>query len=95
MKWSGYIGVGGTSFIADRPDDRFGIAYFYNGLSGNLKDGLDTLGIDLADEQGIEAFYNYAVTPWLRLTADAQVIDPSLSDDTAIFLGLRAQLKLF
>jgi porin len=95
MQWSGYIGVGGTSFIADRPDDRFGIAYFYDGLSGDLKDGLDALSIDLGDEQGIEAFYNYAATPWLRLTANAQVIDPSLSDDTAIFLGLRAQLKLF
>ena len=31
----------------------------------------------------------------LRLTADAQIIDPGQSDETAIFLGLRAQLKLF
>lgn len=95
IQWSGFIGLGGTSFIPDRPEDRFGIAYFYDGLSGHLKNGLDAFGVDLRDERGIEAFYNYAATPWLRLTADVQIIDPGLSDRTAIFLGLRAQLKVF
>src|ERR1700730_7392579 len=47
IQWSGFIGLGGTSFIPDRPEDRFGIAYFHNGLSGHLKDGLDAFGVDL------------------------------------------------
>ena len=93
--WSGYIGLGGTSLLPGRPDDRFGVAYFRNGLSPHLINGLNTIGIDLGDEQGFEAFYNYAATRWLNLTVDCQVVKPSLSNETAFFLGGRAQLKLF
>ena len=31
------------------------------------------------DEQGVELYYNYAVTPWFRVTADLQWIDPALA----------------
>jgi hypothetical protein len=36
------------------------------------------LGLGVDNELGGEAFYNLAVTPWLRVTLDAQVIDPAL-----------------
>jgi porin len=93
--WSGYIGLGGSSLFESRPDDRFGLAYFYYGFSDDLLDGLEELGFDYSDESGIEAYYNYAVTPWFNMTGDAQVIWPGAGDETAVFLGLRAQLKLF
>lgn len=93
--WSGFIGVGGSSLLSGRPDDTFGISYFYYGFSEDLKDSLDDVSYDLGDESGIEAFYNLAVTPWLNVTADGQVIWPADGDETAYFLGLRAQLKVF
>jgi len=37
----------------------------------------------------VEMFYNFAVTPWLTLGADLQVINPSLAKDTVIAPGLR------
>ncbi len=95
VKWSGYLGIGGTGLFQGRPDDRFGIAYFRNGLSSDLKDGLKPLGSDLDDEQGMEAFYSYTVTPRFTLTVDAQVIDPGVSEETAVILGLRARFDLF
>lgn len=93
--WSGFIGLGGTGLSVERPDDRFGIAYFYQGFSENLKQSLEELNVDLKDESGIEAYYNMAVTPWLNVTADGQMIWPGDGDQTAYFLGLRAQLKVF
>lgn len=93
--WSGFIGLGGSSPLPDRPDDTFGVSYFYYGFSNELKDSLAQANYTLHNENGIEAFYNAAVTPWLNLTADAQVIVPAVGDETAVFLGLRAQVKIF
>lgn len=85
-------GVGGTSPIPGRERDKFGLGLFYVGYSDPLKESLRML-LPVRDESGIEAFYNYAVTPWLRLTADAQFIRPPRSDrGTAILTGIRAQI---
>jgi porin len=41
----------------------------------------------------MEAFYNFAVTPWVRLTADLQVINPAAAaNDIAVVGGSRAQV---
>jgi porin len=93
--WSALIGLGGTGLLASRPDDSFGIAYFYDGFSEDLKDGLGAVGFDLGDESGVEAFYNIAATPWLNLTADVQAIEPGAGDETAWFVGFRAMVKVF
>lgn len=92
LSWIG--GIGGTSPLPGRELDRWGVAYFRYNVSDDLIDGLSTLGIDLRDEEGVEAYYNLAVTPWWRLTADIQHIRPLRTDrDDATFLGLRSQLK--
>jgi hypothetical protein len=39
--------------------------------------------LDLGDEDGFEAWYNFAVTPWLHVTADLQVIDTALGQPLA------------
>jgi porin len=90
--WSGFIGIGGNSPFSGRNHDRFGIAYFRYSLSNDLVDGLRPV-IPLEDEQGIEAYYSYAVTPWLKITGNLQVIDPAFSDNNrSVFLGLRTQV---
>lgn len=92
---SGLIGIGGTSFLPGRSLDRWGVAYFRYNVSDDLKAGLNALGLNLAgDEQGVEAYYNLALTPWYRVTADIQYIDTVRNDrDDAVFLGLRSQVK--
>jgi porin len=95
IEWSVIAGIGGTGgLIGDRDNDRWGIAYFRYGLSDDLKDGLDALGIGLDDEQGVEAFYNFAVAPWFRVTADLQWIDSATPERDDAFIGaLRTQIK--
>ena len=52
-------------------------------------------GLDVGDEVGAELFYNLAVTPWLHVTSDVQLIDPALPRaDTVWVLGMRAHLNL-
>lgn len=94
-EWSAFVGIGGTRLLPSRPLDRFGVAYFRFSLSDDLVKGLQPLlSVGIRDEQGVEAFYNVAITPWLRLTGDLQVIEPFREDkDTAVFLGLQAQIK--
>jgi len=52
-------------------------------------------GSNLQNVQSVELYYNYAVTPWFRLTADLQVLqNQNGDDDTAYILGLRAKIDL-
>lgn len=81
-------GIGGMGLIPGRSRDNWGIGYYYAAPSRDLKDSLKTV-VDIRDEQGVEVFYNFSVTPWLTIGADLQVIRPSLADDTAVFCGMR------
>ncbi len=48
------------------------------------------IGRILETEVGLEAFYNYAVTPWLQLSAEFQTVDPGIAtSDDAFVLGTR------
>ncbi|MGI9242742.1 MAG: carbohydrate porin [Verrucomicrobiales bacterium] len=82
-------GLGGTGLIPGRDRDRFGVGYYYLEASDNR------IGLLTDDsEQGVEVFYNMAVTPWFDLTADLQVIDGiGRFSDTAVVGGLRARLS--
>jgi len=79
--------------IPGRSRDNWGVGYYYAAPSPDLKD-LFTPLLRIRDEQGLEIFYNFAVTPWLSLGADLQIIKPSLADDTAVFPGLRMVVRL-
>jgi porin len=91
----------GASFIGDFaahgivpswPLDSFGIGYFYFRFSRDLQETLDPV-IEFNEEQGIETFYNLALTPWFRLTAGLQVIDPATrSSEMAVIVALRAKI---
>ena len=94
FSWSVLAGIGGTGGLPGRDLDRWGIGYFHYGFSTDLKQGLEELNIGINDESGIEAFYNLALAPWLRVSADLQWIDPATPDkENAVIGALRTQIK--
>jgi porin len=93
LYWSGHIGLSGTGLIPGRSRDNWGVGYLYAAPSNDLKD-LPGRIQKIRDEQGAEIFYNFAVTPWLVLGGDLQIIKPSLANDTTVFSGLRTVIKL-
>lgn len=85
------LGVGGKGMIPTRDQDTFGVGCYYLRVSDNFGPALKRL---VGDEQGIEAYYNIQVTPWLHITPDIQVIGPGRErfDDTAIVAGVRMRI---
>jgi porin len=68
------IGLGANGVIPRRPNDSFGMAYFYTDISQPTFTGpLETRQL-LRDGYGVEAYYDVAITPWALLTPDLQVI---------------------
>jgi len=92
LYWMAFGGVGGTGLIPGRSLDNWGVGYYYAGLSPDMKDALAPT-LTIRNEQGWEIFYNFAVTPWLALGADLQIIAPGLADKTAVFAGLRTMIR--
>lgn len=84
----GSFGVAGRGLIPTRENDRYGIGWYYMGFPDNFK----TVA-RVQSENGIEAFYNFAITPWAQLTADVQWISPAqkAAEDVWVFGG-RLQL---
>ena len=95
IQWTAYGGLAGNSPLPGREMDKWGIGYFRYGLSGDLKDGLEALNIEIEDEEGVEAFYNFAVTPWMQVTSDIQWINPFESDKKEAVVGLLRARTLF
>jgi len=93
QQWAGYFGLAGTNPLFGRAADRWGVGFFRNSLSDHLVEGLAPV-LELRDEQGLEAFYNVAVTPWLYVTPDVQVVRPFMDHyPNAVFATLRANLR--
>ena len=90
------VGIGGNGLIASRRNDEFGLSYAYTNLSSVLKDNINliTFGLrSLQPEHQFEGFYNFHITPWLRLTGDLQIIRgvrPRV--DTAVVPGARLEV---
>jgi carbohydrate-selective porin OprB len=74
-----------------RPGDRMGFAAWASGISGEFRDTVDTLGIDLREQiWGLEVFYNVELTPWAHLTGDFQLIESGFKgDDVAVVPGVK------
>jgi porin len=89
-------GVGGKGVIPGRKYDQCGIGYYY--LWATLPQRPIDVGlvdrIFADNSQGFEVFYEIALTPWMRLTPDLQIIDPPAKRvDTAWVAGVRLELK--
>jgi porin len=87
-------GLGGSSPLANRQHDTFGIGYYYAGTSNEIGPLLAAaLGSRIGDGQGVELFYNTVLNPMLTITPDLQVISQSRENiDTALVAGVRMNI---
>lgn len=91
VEWFVSFGIGGSSPIASRRDDTFGVGWYYMGISDKLGPLVSTL---LTDGQGIELYYSIAVTECITVTPDLQISEPNLvTTKTAIIPGIRARIE--
>ncbi len=92
FRWFANIGLGGSSLLPGRKMDTFGVGYFYLALNDSLKQLAPRL-FPLRNEQGVEVFYNAAITPWFHLSPDLQVVLPSqVRAQSLLSVGLRAKI---
>jgi len=88
-------GVGGDSNLRCGKNDKWGIGWYYLGASDEFGP-LPQAIFGPRDGTGIEAFYNYEVTPWLNISPDVQYIRPeagAIADDAFVY-GVRVNAKL-
>jgi porin len=89
--WNIFVsgGLGARGVLPGRPYDRMGFGVYGLIGSGDLEDQV-IIGDLITDEVGIEAFYNFAITPWLQVSADLQWVAPGIaSNKNAVVLGTR------
>ena len=73
IHWFANVSLVGNSPIRSRENDTIGIGYYHLGVSN-----LPILTIHgIGAENGVELFYNAAVTPWFHVTPDLQILDPA------------------
>jgi len=74
MQYFYSFGIGGKGVIPNRHNDRYGFGFYYIDVKNpTLQVPFQKTKL-LRDEYGFEAFYNIAITPWLQLTPDIQVV---------------------
>lgn len=90
IRWFANVSLVGGSPIRGREDDSVGIGYYHLGVS-HLPI-LTTLGFGA--ENGVELFYNAAITARFHVTPDLQILDPAQRHNaTALLVGIRARLS--
>lgn len=84
-------GLGGRGVVPGRPYDRFGFGPYWLKESSDLdKQDRHLLG----NEVGVEAFYNFAITPYVQLSLDAQWVTQGIkSSEDAVILGTRLNTR--
>lgn len=94
-------GLAGKGIVAGRPNDQFGLGWYYINMGNPTLSVLGHLHDFLRDENGIELYYSYAITPWAILSPDIQFVRPAQKNtlagqkvDTATIMGIRLQLLL-
>jgi porin len=81
--------MGARGVIPGRPYDRMGVAAYTLFASSDLQDQ-PFIGRAVRDESGLEAYYNFAIAPWLQLSANIQYIRPGFeSNSNALVVGTR------
>jgi len=72
------LGIGGTGPFQSRKYDRWGAAFVIDGVSRVYRRQVGA-AIHLDSEHVFEGFYNFAITRFVTLTGDVQVIRPMLT----------------
>ena len=85
------FGLGGNVPGGVRPHDTFGIGWYYASTSPRIGTLITSQFGPIGDGQGIECFYNHALTPAIRITPDVQYVVPALrTAGPALIAGVRA-----
>jgi porin len=85
-------GFAGQGVVPGRERDTFGVGYYYYAFSDALRSAVSPVA-EFDDEHGLEVYYSLAATPWFRLTADLQVVNPaSGASRTAVTGAVRANV---
>jgi len=88
-------GLGGYSPVGKERGDQFGVGWYYVGASNEFGPGPQAI-FGPRDGTGVEAYYNFQVTPWLNVSPDIQYIHPgagAIADDAFVY-GVRVNAKL-
>jgi porin len=90
IRWSCSLGVGGRGMLPTRDYDTFGVGYYYT----RIQETRFSASLGVQDHtQGMEAYYDVALTPASHLAVDLQLQDSPLSSvDTDVILGVRLNL---
>jgi len=92
VRWSATAGIGGASPIPGREDDRFGVGYYYLGIS-NAVTNQKLLSTLINDEEGGEMFYTGTINKWWEVTGDVQIVEPVAAQrETAVILGASTRI---
>jgi porin len=81
------LGIGGKGVIPNRENDRYGFGFYNIDINNPELQGVFRGTKLLRDEYGFEAFYNFALTPWLQLTPDLQIVRGAQKDQITIGTG--------
>ncbi len=104
IQYSYLMGIGGKGAFSGRPRDSFGIGWARTQFSDQFVPLLrDRLNLGLDHEDAIEMYYTAAITPWLNLSPNLQVINSGLNKalskgnglqnmDTALEASLRMNI---
>ncbi|MCE9629957.1 MAG: carbohydrate porin [Planctomycetia bacterium] len=85
------FGFGGNVLGRSRRNDTFGIGWYWASASPEIGTLITSQFGPVGDGQGIECFYNYAVTSAIRITPDLQYVVPTLRlAEPAVIAGVRA-----
>jgi porin len=90
IRWFANLSLVGSSPIRGRETDTVGIGYYHLGVSNLPIFTIHGIG----GENGVELYYNAAITPWFHVTPDLQILDPAQHHtEPALLFGIRARLS--
>lgn len=90
VAWTASGGVGQRGLLAPgRDEDSAGVGIYYSSIQAER---LSEVGVP-GHTQGLEAYYDLAITPAAHLTFDVEVVKGARPDvDTSVILGLRLDM---
>jgi porin len=106
IQYAYLAGIGGKGVVPGRPDDSFGIGLARTQFSSSFLPFLrQQFNLGLQREDAIEMYYNMAITPWMNLTSDLQIVSSGLNQaispttgqltgiDTVVVAGARLRVR--
>ena len=81
------LGIGGKGVIPTRERDQYGFGFYYLDVNNPELQGVFRSTKLLRDEYGFEMFYNFAITPWLQLTPDIQIVRGAQKNEITVTQG--------